>query len=116
MDRPAHRRDYIPVPSLLGLSLSRLTLLLFLAFQAADGLITYAVASLFGPGVEGNPIIAVWMQVLGVGPTLVLAKLASSAGGILLYWRRVHLALAAVTAFYAFAAVIPWLSVLSGTW
>jgi hypothetical protein len=51
-----------------------------------------------------------------VGPTLVLAKLASSAGGILLYWRRVHLALAAVTAFYAFAAVIPWLSVLSGTW
>jgi Na+/melibiose symporter-like transporter len=117
MGRPADRRDYIPVAAFVGLSLSRLTLLLFLAFQAADGLMTYGAASVFGTAAEGNPIIATWMQLLGVGPTLVLAKLASSAGGILLYWRGVHLALAGVTAFYAFGAVIPWLTVLAaGAW
>jgi hypothetical protein len=96
-----------------GLSFSRLTLLLFLTFQAADGLMTYGVASLFGAGVEGNPIIATWMHIIGVGPAVFVAKIASAAGGILLYVRGVHLWLAACTVFYAFGAVIPWLRVLA---
>ena len=115
MGRPADRRDYNPVATLLGLSLSRLTLLLFLAFQAADGLMTYGAATLFGTAAEGNPIIATWMHILGVGPALFLAKLVSAAGGVLLYCRGVHLALAAVTAFYAFGAVIPWLSIFAAS-
>lgn len=117
MGRPPDRRDYIPGATVHGVSLSRLTLLVFLVFQAADGLMTYGAATLFGTAAEGNPIIATGMQLLGVGPALVLAKLVSSAGGVLLYWHGVHVALAGVTAFYAFGAVIPWLSVLSAeTW
>ena len=99
-----------------GLSFTRLTLLLFLVFQAADGLMTYGVASLFGADVEGNPLIATWMQIVGVGPAVFIAKVASAAGGILLYVRGVHFWLAACTVFYAFGAVIPWLRVLATVW
>ena len=95
------------------MSLPRLTLLLFLTFQVADGLITYGAATLFGTAAEGNPIIAAWMRMVGIGPALLLAKLASCAGGVLLYWRGVHGWLAAVTVLYAVGAVIPWLHVLS---
>ena len=65
-------------------------MLVFLTFQAADGLLTYGVASLFGAGVEGNPLIATGMQIVGVGPALFVAKIASAAGGILLYVRGVQ--------------------------
>jgi hypothetical protein len=95
------------------MSVPRLTLLLFITFQAADGLITYSVASLFGTAAEGNPIIAVWMQILGIGPALLLAKLMACAGGVLLYRRGVQTPLALVTALYGFGAIIPWLRVLS---
>ena len=113
MVRPAAPRERAHVPLPTGLSPARLTLLLFLAFQLADGALTYGAASLFGTTAEGNPIIATWMHILGIGPALVLAKVGSAAAGILLYSRGVHVALAAVTAFYAFGAVIPWLHVLS---
>lgn len=113
MVRPAESRGPVALALVTGLSLSRITLLLFLTFQAADGLMTYGAASLFGPVVEGNPLIAAWMDVLGVGPAVFLAKVVSSAGGILLYYRGVHAWLGLVTVFYAFGAVIPWLHVLS---
>jgi hypothetical protein len=114
VEGPADAPRHPMVPILAdSLSFSRLTLLVFLTFQAADGLMTYAVASQFGAGVEGNPLIATWMHLVGVGPALLLAKIASAAGGILLYMRGVHFWLAACTAFYAFGAVIPWLRVLA---
>jgi hypothetical protein len=113
MVRPADATSPAVLAIVTGLSLSRITLLLFLIFQAADGLMTYGAASVFGAGVEGNPLIATWMQLVGVGPAVFLAKLVSSAGGLLLYWRGVHGWLGAVTVFYAFGAVIPWLHVLS---
>ena len=111
--RPSDPRDCGVLASILSFSLPRLTLLLFLTFQAADGLMTYGATTVFGIAAEGNPIIATWMQIFGVGPAVFGAKAASAAGGILLYWRGVHLWLAAVTAFYALAAVIPWLRLLS---
>jgi hypothetical protein len=99
------------------MSLSRLTLLLFVTLQVADGLITYGAASLFGTAAEGNPILAGWMHILGIGPAILLAKLAACAAGVLLYWRGVQTALAALTVLYAFGAVIPWLRILStSTW
>ena len=99
-----------------SLSFTRLTLLVFLVFQAADGLMTYGVASAFGASVEGNPLIATWMHIVGVGPAVFVAKIASAAGGILLYARGVYFWLAACTVFYAFGAVIPWLRVLTTAW
>jgi hypothetical protein len=95
------------------MSLPRLTLLLFLTFQIADGIITYAATSVFGTLAEGNPILVTWMHVVGIGPTLLGAKLLACAGGYLLYTRRVNVGLAALTLWYAIAAVIPWLRELS---
>ncbi len=96
------------------MSYSRLTLLLFLTFQIADGAITYGAASIFGAPAEGNPILATWMHIAGIGPTLVAAKLLACGCGILLYYRRGHFVLAALTVSYAFGAVLPWLRALSG--
>jgi hypothetical protein len=96
------------------MSLPRLTLLLFLTFQVADGVITYGAASIFGTPAEGNPILSTWMHIAGIGPTLIIAKLLACGGGILLYYRRGYLVLAALTISYAFGAVLPWLHTLSG--
>lgn len=96
------------------MSLSRLTLLVFLTFQIADGAMTYGAASIFGAHVEGNPILATWMHVAGIGPTLLAAKLLACGCGILLYYRRGHVWLAALTLSYGLAAVLPWLRALSG--
>lgn len=96
------------------MSFTRLTLLLFLTFQVADGLITYGVASIFGAPAEGNPILSTWMHIAGIGPTLLVAKLLACGCGIFLYYRRGHLALAVLTISYAFGAVLPWLRTLSG--
>lgn len=98
-----------------GMSFSRLTLLLFLTFQVADGAITYGAASIFGTHAEGNPILATWMQIAGIGPTLVAAKLLACGAGFLLYYhyRRGHIVLAVLTLCYAFGAVLPWLRALS---
>jgi hypothetical protein len=97
-------------------SLTRLTFSVFLVLQAADGLMTYGAASVFGAAAEGNPFLALWMESFGIGPALLAAKLLACACGLLLYWRGVHRPLAVLTALYTFGAVIPWLYLLaSGT-
>lgn len=40
------------------MSLPRLTLLLFLTLQLADGAMTYGAATVFGTSAEANPILA----------------------------------------------------------
>jgi hypothetical protein len=95
------------------MSFARLTLLLFLTFQIADGAITYGAASIFGTHAEGNPILATWMQIAGIGPTLVTAKLLACGCGIFLYHRRGHVILVILTVSYALGAVLPWLRTLS---
>jgi hypothetical protein len=96
------------------MSFSRLTLLLFLTFQIADGAMTYGAASIFGAQAEGNPILSTWMHIAGIGPTLVIAKLLACGCGIFLYYRRGHIVLALLTVSYGFGAVLPWLHALSG--
>ena len=106
------------------MSFSRLTLLVFLTFQIADGAITYGATSIFGTPAEGNPILATWMQIAGIGPTLVAAKLVACGCGLLLYYRRGYAVLnakpkfrdavlAALTVSYGLGAVLPWLRALS---
>jgi hypothetical protein len=91
----------------------RLTLAVFLVFQAADGLITYAAVSLFGLATEGNVLIAIWMGLVGAGPALLGAKLLACGCGIVLYVYGVQRVLAGLTVFYFAGAVAPWLYLLS---
>ena len=49
-------------------SFPRLTLLLFLTFQIADGAMTYGATSIFGTIAEGNPILVTWMLARMIGP------------------------------------------------
>jgi len=95
------------------MSLPRLTLLLFLALQLVDGVITYEATSLFGTVAEGNPILTTWMHLVGIAPTLIAAKLLACACGVFIYSRRSHFVLAALTVSYGFGAVLPWLRTLS---
>ena len=92
---------------------ARLILMLFLVFQAVDGLITYEVAALFGPSAEANQLLAIWIGVAGLGPALFGAKLMASGCGMILYRCGAHTALASVTGLYLVGAVLPWLHVLS---
>ena len=92
---------------------ARLILIVFVILQAADGLITYAAVSIFGTHAEGNPLLETWIHLAGPGPALFGAKLLACACGVLLYNLGIRRTLAALTAFYVFAGIGPWLHVLS---
>jgi hypothetical protein len=91
--------------------LSRLTLLLFLVTQLCDGIFTYVAVSAVGLAAEGNVLLATWMGFIGPATTLVVAKLGAAAAGVLVYYKGLHGVLAGLTAFYAAAAVGPWMIV-----
>ena len=95
-----------------GVSFGRVTLALFLACQASDGLLTYAAVTALGHAVEGNPILATWMQLAGAGPTLLAAKLIACGCGCILYFHRTFRVLAALTGLYLVGAIAPWLHIL----
>jgi arginine exporter protein ArgO len=96
-----------------GVSFGRITLALFILCQASDGLLTYFGVSAFGHAIEGNPILFTWMTIAGTGLTLLIAKVAACACGILLYAHGTHRALASLTALYLVTAVGPWLYLLA---
>ena len=95
-------------PSLFG----NLVLVGFLLVQCFDGVFTYVGVSVFGLGIEANPLIAALMRHLGHGPGLLVAKMMAALLGILLHLREVHLAVAMLTGFYAAAALAPWALIL----
>jgi hypothetical protein len=95
------------------MSPARLVFAIFLVFQAADGLMTYGAVSIWGSMAEGNPLLQTWMALVGPGPALVGAKLLASACGTILYVLGGTRILTALTLLYLFAAVIPWLRLLS---
>ena len=88
-------------------------LIFFVLLQLADGVLTYAAVQRFGTSAEGNPILATWIVITGTGPALIGAKLIACACGGVLYVTGVHRVLAALSALYLFAAVMPWLQILS---
>ena len=49
-----------------------LAVVVFLATQGLDGVLTYIGVSVYGPHMEGNPIIAWLMEALGEGPALAI--------------------------------------------
>lgn len=95
------------------MSPARLILLVFVVLQAADGLITYGAVTIFGTTAEGNPLLETWMHIAGPGPALFGAKLLACACGVVLYALGIRRTLAALTAFYVFAGIGPWLHILS---
>jgi hypothetical protein len=90
----------------------RLVFALFLVMQAADGLITYGAVSIYGSIAEGNPLLQTWIDIADPGPALLGAKLLASGCGGILYATGFTRVLAALTAFYFFGAVVPWLTLL----
>jgi hypothetical protein len=89
-----------------------LALILFLLAQASDGVLTYIGVSLYGPHIEGNPVIGWLMAAMGEGPALATAKLAAGGFGIALHLSAVHKAVACLALFYVVVAVCPWVAIL----
>jgi len=89
-----------------------LVLVAFLLVQCFDGVFTYVGVTVFGPGIEANPVVSGLMTHLGYGPGLLSAKMMAALLGICLHVREVHLAVAVLTGFYAAAAIAPWTLIL----
>jgi hypothetical protein len=91
----------------------RLWLFIFVLLQLADGMLTYAAVERFGAGAEGNPILATWIVFTGAAPALIGAKVIACVCAGVLYAAGVHQVLAALSALYLFAAVVPWLQIFA---
>ncbi len=87
-------------------------IIVFLVSQALDGILTYLGLKQFGPGIEANPLISSALPVLGQGFAVAAAKLVAAGFGIALHLRGVHRAIAALSALYLAAAVVPWVLLL----
>lgn len=87
-------------------------IVLFLFAQAADGVMTYVGVSTLGVSLEANPLLASLMAAFGQGAAVTGAKLAAAFLGISLHLVGVHRVLAALTALYVLAALVPWIATL----
>ena len=89
-----------------------IALLIFLLAQARDGVLTYIGVNVYGPQMEGNPLISWLMATMGEGPALAAAKLTAGVFGVALHMSAVHKAVALLAVFYVVVAVCPWLALL----
>jgi len=80
----------------------------FLVVQTLDGIFTYLGVSIWGPGIEANPLISSAVATAGLVPGLTGAKLVAVGLGMALHLQRVHNLVAALTAIYFAAAILPW--------
>jgi hypothetical protein len=80
----------------------------FVLVQFLDGVFTYLGVTIWGPGIEANPLVSLAVAALGLGTGLVGAKLVAIGFGIVLHLRRVHNLVALLTAIYLAAAILPW--------
>lgn len=86
----------------------RIIICTFLVLQMLDGTMTYAGVRLLGQHVEANAVLAWYMDLLGVGVALAMAKLVACGCGLVLYSKRWHRTLAALSGIYLGLAVVPW--------
>lgn len=84
----------------------------FVIVQALDGIFTYLGVSIWGVGIEANPLISAAVATLGPAPALAAAKLLAAGFGIALHLHRIHNLVAALTALYFAAAILPWTALL----
>jgi uncharacterized membrane protein len=95
-------------PSMFG----DVIVIVFLLAQCFDGVFTYVGVVTYGLGIEANPLLSTLMGSVGHGVALTGAKTIAALLGICLHLRRVHSAVAALTAFYLAVAIIPWMVIL----
>jgi hypothetical protein len=91
-----------------------IVLVIFIAAQIADGLLTYWGVTTLGIHVEGNGLLAATMHAIGPFPALVSAKLVACVCGLVLYQTASHKPLAIMAGLYIGVAIAPWLLVLGG--
>jgi hypothetical protein len=104
---PRHRSCYY------GRRRATRAILAFFFAQALDAAFTYWGVVQHGHGIEANPLLASLMISIGAGPALASAKLTAAGFGMILHLTQVHRIVAALTAFYVCAALLPWVWVLS---
>lgn len=80
----------------------------FLLVQCLDGVLTYLGVSIWGRGIEANPLVSLAIATGGLGTGLAAAKLVAIGFGIVLHLCRVHNLVALLTAIYVAAAILPW--------
>ena len=80
----------------------------FFLVQCLDGVLTYLGVSIWGPGIEANPLVSLAIAAGGLGTGLAAAKLVAIGFGIVLHLCRVHNLVALLTAIYVAAAILPW--------
>ena len=82
--------------------------LCFLIVQCLDGVLTYLGVTIWGLGIEANPLVSSAVQTAGLGTGLAAVKLVAVGFGILLHIRRIHNVVALLTVVYLGAAILPW--------
>jgi hypothetical protein len=88
-----------------------LVVLGFVLVQCLDGAFTYLGVTMWGPGIEANPLVSAAVATAGLGAGLAGAKLMAIGFGILLHLRRVHNLVALLTAVYVATAIVPWTAI-----
>jgi len=83
-------------------------LLGFVLVQCLDGAFTYLGVSIWGLGIEANPLVSSAVATAGLGAGLAGTKAIAIAFGMLLHLCRVHYLVALLTAIYIAAAILPW--------
>ena len=83
----------------------------FLLVQCLDGAFTYLGISMWGLGIEANPLIASFVTAAGLTVGLTAAKLVAVMFGIALHLGRVHAVVALLTAIYLAVAILPWTAI-----
>jgi uncharacterized protein DUF5658 len=85
-----------------------LVVLGFLLVQCLDGAFTYLGVSIWGLGIEANPLISSVVNAAGLGAGLAGAKLVAIGFGIALHLSQAHYIIALLTALYVAIAILPW--------
>ena len=104
-----------PHPENLAARRSRfgdVTVVLFLLTQCWDGVFTYVGVTVYGAGIEANPLLLALMSAFGHGAALTGAKVVAALLGIFLHLRQAHSAVGLLAAFYVAVALGPWTAIL----
>jgi hypothetical protein len=95
-----------------GTAFGNLAVICFILVQCLDGVFTYLGVTMWGTGIEANPLVSSAVRAAGLGPGLAGTKLVAIGLGILLHLRRVHHVIALLTVIYLAAAILPWAAIL----